>query len=165
MVTDSKACSVCKVVKPLDEYFGRSKAKDGKQSYCKDCQNRKRRQWGIANPEKIQGWRKSAPRKPRTDDRRFERFKMTPDDYDSMFAAQGGVCAACGRPPGKHRLQVDHDHACCDTRVTCGRCVRGLLCFNCNAALGHVQDDKERLMKLIEYLDGTPNQCSPQFGK
>lgn len=30
--------------------------------------------------------------------------------------------------------------------------VRGVLCFNCNASLGHVNDNQTRLTKLIEYL-------------
>ena len=42
-----------------------------------------------------------------------------------MFAVQGGVCAICEEAPASH---VDHDHET-------GR-VRGLLCFNCNGALG-----------------------------
>jgi hypothetical protein len=39
---------------------------------------------------------------------------------------------------------VDHCH---DT----GK-VRGVLCFNCNAALGHLKDDSTRLQLLIKYL-------------
>ena len=45
--------------------------------------------------------------------------------------------------PGE--MHIDHCHA---TGM-----VRGVLCFNCNAALGHVRDSQERLQKLIFYLD------------
>lgn len=63
-----------------------------------------------------------------------------------MLAAQQGRCAICGREPrsGKH-LHVDHDH---DT----GR-VRGLLCFSCNAAIGQLHHDVDRVMRAAHDVD------------
>jgi len=61
----------------------------------------------------------------------FEKFGITQEQYDALFAAQGGVCAICkGRRP--YNLDVDHDHeleaqvyrrlrpyvACCVSSVT-----------------------------------------------
>jgi hypothetical protein len=57
-----------------------------------------------------------------------------------MIEAQGGTCATCGAKP-EH---VDHDHKT-------GR-VRGVLCFNCNQALGNVRDDVLTLSRLGTYL-------------
>lgn len=31
-------------------------------------------------------------------------------EVEALFASQGNVCAICGRPPGKTRLNLDHDH-------------------------------------------------------
>ena len=59
-------------------------------------------------------------------------------------------CAVCG---STKNLAVDHDHACCDRFGSCGKCVRDILCSNCNTALGHVKDSKDRLRGLIAYLE------------
>jgi hypothetical protein len=73
-------------------------------------------------------------------------FGMTLEDEAAMRAAQGGVCAICGRPPtGKQMvLDIDHDHK---TGI-----IRGLLCGSCNRALGLLKDDVSVLEKAIAYL-------------
>lgn len=75
------------------------------------------------------------------------RYGMSPDDYYSKLSAQGGKCAipSCSRDPESRALSVDHDHSTGS--------VRGLLCTNCNAALGLVDDNQEILQDLIHYLN------------
>lgn len=51
----------------------------------------------------------------------------------------------CGREDGK--LVIDHHH---DT----GR-VRGVLCNDCNVALGLLREDVERMKNLIRYTEET----------
>jgi len=46
----------------------------------------------------------------------------------------------------------DHDHACCPGDRSCEKCRRGLICQQCNKALGNVKDDPEKLEGLAEYL-------------
>jgi len=64
-------------------------------------------------------------------------------------------CHVCG---STDRLVFDHDHKCCpqphknSKGVTCGECRRGILCNNCNTALGMVQDNVDLLTKMIDYL-------------
>lgn len=67
-------------------------------------------------------------------------------EYVGMRTNQNNECAACRREweSWENRFSVDHDHRT-------GH-VRGLLCQPCNLALGHVNDDPERLQALIEYL-------------
>ena len=72
------------------------------------------------------------------------RYGITEEDYDNLFSMQGGVCYICTNPPGKHRLSVDHDHKS-------GR-IRGLLCHNCNHALGKFKDNISLLLRAVKYL-------------
>lgn len=58
-----------------------------------------------------------------------------------MFAEQDGLCAICREAPAQH---VDHDH---DTKR-----VRGLLCFNCNGALGQFRDRTDLMLRAVAYL-------------
>ena len=88
------------------------------------------------------------------------RFGITPEKYDEMLEAQGGVCAICFREPDPgRRLAVDHDHACCPDRYrTCGRCIRALLCTSCNNRLGIVED-AEWMGKARMYLGAHASQA------
>lgn len=73
-------------------------------------------------------------------------------DYERMLESQKNLCAICGgtgfRMAEHHKLYlvVDHCH-------TTGK-VRGLLCHNCNRALGLLKDSKETLGNAIQYLEG-----------
>ena len=76
---------------------------------------------------------------------KFVRLGITEAEFNAMLEAQGRACAMCFTPFGEEdRICADHDHACCPKQVkatakTCGKCIRGLLCFRCNTALGYVE--------------------------
>lgn len=80
------------------------------------------------------------------------KYGITLERYDELLKKQNNVCAICGNPQmtsdkwgsPHRRLRVDHNH------VT--KNVRGLLCHNCNAGLGHFRDSPNLLKKAIEYL-------------
>lgn len=72
------------------------------------------------------------------------KYGITVEQYDQMLTNQNGVCACCGKPPGKRRLHVDHNHQT-------GQ-IRELLCVNCNVAIGNVKEDPKLLQRLAEYL-------------
>ncbi|HJU02351.1 MAG TPA: endonuclease VII domain-containing protein [Actinomycetes bacterium] len=66
-------------------------------------------------------------------------------EYEELLQMQGGVCAICTRPPrGKRPLDVDHDHES-------GK-VRGLLCGNCNRAIGLLDENPRLFDRAKEYL-------------
>jgi hypothetical protein len=74
-------------------------------------------------------------------------YGMSLEDYATLLARQDGVCAICLKAPAKRRLCVDHCHAT-------GK-IRGLLCANCNAALGFLRDDENVAMAAAAYLRKT----------
>lgn len=83
---------------------------------------------------------------------------VTIEWYEEKLKEQGGVCAICKNPPSEIRggkvkkLNIDHDHKHC--KNGCPECIRGLLCSNCNRALGKFYDRIDLLEKAIEYLGG-----------
>jgi len=76
-----------------------------------------------------------------SNNRRYLNYGTTSEKYQAMLAGQGGVCAICGEPPKTKRLAVDHDHECCPPIKDgcCGKCIRGLLCLQCNTKLGWLE--------------------------
>ncbi len=100
------------------------------------------REWNRANPD------------VRRVKHLSDKYGITLSVYDAMFKAQGGKCAICKREEGSYgrrgnhggikRLAVDHNHETGE--------VRGLLCDDCNVALGSFGDDPLRIMRAIVYL-------------
>jgi Recombination endonuclease VII len=90
--------------------------------------------------------------------RRASAYGITPEQYEALLAVQGGGCGWCGRRPykGGRRLAVDHDHACCPGKTSCGYCIRGLLCWSCNKHLQHLGDDSEMVLRGYRYLEDPP---------
>lgn len=75
-------------------------------------------------------------------------YGVSIDTYNDMFQKQEGRCAICERHQSEFRraLCVDHDHKTEE--------IRGLLCLNCNRALGIFRDSIKRLNNAIKYLQG-----------
>jgi hypothetical protein len=70
------------------------------------------------------------------------KYGITPEDYAEMYVAQDGRCAVCGA--ARDVLSIDHCHAT--------GAVRGLLCRECNIALGLLKDDPAIIERAAEYL-------------
>lgn len=124
-----KLCTAyCKQWQPESEFYKSPRTRDGLTSNCRTCDK---------------------DRTLRT------RYNITLAEYNALLAKQGGVCAICKRSPGDMRLAVDHDHNCCpDKKKSCGMCVRGLLCSDCNGAIGMLQESVEVFTSALRYLGG-----------
>lgn len=96
-------------------------------------------------------WERENPERYRESKRRQNlkrRYGITIEEYDTMLYNQEGVCAICGTEECrvKPSFSVDHDHRTGE--------IRGLLCNDCNTALGGFKDDARLLRKAIKYLEG-----------
>ena len=87
-----------------------------------------------------------------------ESFGLSLEQYQEMHDRQEGKCAICGQPETQLRdgkvkaLAVDHCHST-------GR-IRGLLCCDCNQAIGKLKEDVEILQGAIRYLNShNPKGC------
>lgn len=70
---------------------------------------------------------------------RQRKYSLTDEELDEVLSL--GRCATCG---SESNLVIDHDHAT-------GK-VRGLLCNDCNLALGKIKDSIETLENMVAYL-------------
>lgn len=85
------------------------------------------------------------------------KYGLTLYEAKSLYQQQNGNCAICdskmdfdtpalrlGKARGTHDMCVDHCHST-------GK-VRGLLCFHCNTALGHVFEKPQIIDRMKSYL-------------
>ena len=115
-----------------------------------ECKSEQWRRWYAADPAIL-----ARRRGPNREAQLKYKYGRSVADYDALLAKQNGGCAVCGKTPEENgqALAVDHNHSCCpDKKRSCGRCVRGLLCNNCNLALGYCDDNPEVLLRLAEYV-------------
>lgn len=81
------------------------------------------------------------------------RFNISLEQANVIFNLQLGKCAICDSPLlSGTGFALDHDHTCCNSRVSCGICVREYLCRTCNWRLSIIEDIKwsEKARQYIE---------------
>jgi len=153
-----KTCTTCGDTKPVGAFHANRAERDGRRRECRSCFNAYcRSRWanGATNRQAVyerdRRWRQANPVSVALINRRSRlkrKYGITVEEYDAMFVAQGGRCAACDSTdsgdPRFDTFAVDHDHET-------GK-VRGLLCAGCNRALGLVKDNVDTLMSLAAYL-------------
>ncbi len=81
------------------------------------------------------------------------RYNMTSATKYNMWLIQHGWCAICFDPIEWKPANIDHDHSCCAGRISCGVCIRGLLCQSCNHMTGFAKDDQTILTDAALYLE------------
>lgn len=118
-----QTCTKCLEYLPYDQFDSHRVARSGFKSWCKKCV-------------------------------RASIYGLSKFQYAEILDSQGGTCAICPRTPEDNTkaLAVDHDHTCCPGIGSCGKCVRGILCSDCNRAIGLLQDSPELILNAYQYI-------------
>ena len=137
--TGTKTCTKCGITKDITEFYKRGGkiSPNTRHNHCKEC-----------TKNRVTTKYKEDPSLYR--EQHLKRsYGIGRNEYNVLLKEQNNKCAICKspEPKGKHNnnyFPVDHCH-------TTGK-IRGLLCHNCNTALGLVGDNVDTLHKMIEYL-------------
>jgi len=131
----TKTCTRCLKVLERADFHKNKTTLDGLCYVCKDCNSSKSKRWKEENVE-------------RSKDHHYKRkYGLTFADYGVILASQNSQCAICSvyfSEAQRGVLFVDHCH-------TTGM-IRGLLCQNCNTAIGLLKDSPLLCTKAAEYL-------------
>lgn len=155
-----KQCHLCLQIKLTTDFHRCESSSDGLQLVCKVCRRSQGKARYLLNKEKItaytykyrelnrEKWLKYSAEYRKKNRLRIRvravlgKYKLTLEEYQRMFTEQKERCAICGIKDFSPK--IDHNHKT-------GR-VRGILCFNCNCALGAFKDDIVVLKSAIAYL-------------
>lgn len=141
----TKVCKTCKTEKEFSEFYKKAKhpsrgirvegTTSEYDSQCKVCFKARMQH----KRDTIPGYRKNVDLK--------HNFGITLDDYNEMLKKQNYRCEVCLRHESEfsRKLSVDHNHST-------GK-IRGLLCSQCNTALGKLREDEETINRLLKYIE------------
>ena len=132
-----KTCTTCDTEKPFSEFYKGKRYKDGYTTKCKPC---------MSAFYKVRNARPEIKARARENSYRTK-YGITVDQYNLMLQEQNYSCKICGSTDSKRgdqRFMVDHCHKTGE--------VRGLLCSQCNSALGLFEDNPQLLQSAINYL-------------
>lgn len=143
MDTETKQCTFCLEVKPISLFRDRG----GEQAHllksrCNTCLFKQHRQWVTENPERVREYR---DKDSWTLAKRCARRGITPEQLIDRYERQEECCAVCKADIGLVDSAIDHNHQTGE--------FRGILCKQCNRALGMFKDSPAILRNAVEYLE------------
>lgn len=111
--------------------------------HCLTCVRRRSSEWAKANRKRHNANGKRWYDSHRSDAWKrwiFNMYHLTEEAWLALLEKQNNKCAVCERVfTGANKPCVDHNHACCSGKRSCGKCVRGLLCRGCNWRLEAIE--------------------------
>ena len=166
-----KTCTKCQKTKELKLFNKSKRSKGGLSPTCSECDLSYHRLYRQKNSKELAKKKHAYYLKnykyTRTEEREKAlkwRYGLADGEYSKMFNEQNGVCSICGEKE-THTIKgvlcnlcVDHKHDSKKTGTKYGHDrnkVRGLLCGNCNRALGLFKDNIDVLASAISYLKNT----------
>lgn len=156
--SEQRHCNKCGQDKLLSEFRSHGGKRAGRlRSDCKACEQayrssdeykRKQKEY-FSSPEYAEKRKKRYDPEKEKYQKIKSMYKLSREQYDAMVAQQGNACKICkkARP-----LHIDHDHSCCSGNKSCGKCVRGLLCADCNRAIGMFLEDESIIQNALDYV-------------
>ncbi|WP_328755045.1 endonuclease VII domain-containing protein [Streptomyces sp. NBC_00269] len=128
---EKKECPGCGEEKDGDEYLTDKSRASGLTQYCRECQRWRNIQWS---------------------------YSLSRDEWEYIFQAQGSCCAICGtdKPGTSLGFVTDHDHACCPGKKSCGDCIRGITCQQCNFNV-----DRSQKPRYVAYREVHATRTQP----
>lgn len=143
MDTETKICTMCGEVKPVSAYRSRGGSMTHLlKSRCNTCLYKEHKRWAAENPERIQGYRE---KDSWTLAKRCTRRGITPEQLVDRYERQEECCAICKKEIELIDSAIDHNHVTGE--------FRGVLCKQCNRALGMFNDSPTVLRSAVEYLE------------
>lgn len=93
----------------------------------------------------------------------IRKYGISVEEFQELLIKQDYKCAICERDlytwseNGElniRDIQIDHDHDCCKVpNRSCGKCIRGILCGECNRGLARFRDSVKLLRTAASYLE------------
>lgn len=114
-----------------------------KNSLCKSCHNEDNRRYY-----------KKMPRKDQRAKSLKSKYGLSFEEFQMILHKQEGRCSICMEEVYWDTYTANPKKACVDHCHKTGK-IRGILCSNCNRALGLLKDDLSRIKRLEGYL----NRC------
>ena len=179
IIKDAKFCNKCFELKKIEFYHCHFSSPDGYRHICKECARFSREEKKIKIYESLRYksflFCSFCIKIKKTNEFTFKgvtrakhqcklcankiarsrvvssAFKITKTEFNNLLKLQNNVCAICLCPEtralgnSEPRLCVDHCHK--------NKKIRGLLCRNCNSAIGMLKDSKEIIMRAASYVD------------
>jgi hypothetical protein len=116
----------------IDNFYNNKAQSSGKTSFCKICSKLYHRKY------------RKNKRREYTNYNIKSKYGMTIEEYDVLLKEQNNKCYICEKEnKSKKRLAIDHCHKT-------GR-IRGLLCLQCNTALGKLEPFMNKILNYIRY--------------
>jgi len=139
-----KWCGRCKKHQSINLFAKCKTKKDGLQERCTPCRKEHHQNTKFKR------------KKPTKEQKRkwlIATYGINQAEFQKMLNKQNNSCAICKTTEwGRPSPSIDHCHS---TGL-----VRGLLCNNCNRALGLFKDDKEILKNATKYITRSSKQTN-----
>jgi hypothetical protein len=138
----TKRCTRCKEIKPVSLFRSRGgRLAHLLTSHCKECLRQNSILWAQKNPHICKEYNK---RNTWSLKKRCARRGITPELLMLFLEEQDGKCPLCAVAIGIMGSAIDHNHSTGE--------FRGLLCSQCNRALGMFLDSEVILRRAAEYV-------------